>query len=104
MQGGQRLWWFHCCFFNSMKILRSSFVWFPVILAMGWFASDAPAASVGPSGYTNAFGTQPAVADWSTLSIGSSAANITTAAGLDAAVTNVLASSVNAQVGIGVNE
>src|SRR5437763_129506 len=65
----------------------------PVLLAYG-----ADAASVGPSGYTNAFGTQPAVADWSTFSIGGAAATLTTAAQLDAAAQAVATSSINVQL------
>src|SRR5262249_29236795 len=52
--------------------------------------------SVGAGGYTNSFNTQPAAADWSTVSIGSAAGNITTAAGVDAAVQGIAASGVTA--------
>src|SRR5437773_7273536 len=61
------------------------------ITAFGW---TAQAASVGPSGYTNSFSTQPGAADWSGVSIGSASATISDAAGLDAAVQTVAASAI----------
>src|SRR5437773_9567434 len=61
------------------------------ISSLRW-PSDA--ASVGPSGYTNAFGTQPAAADWAGVSIGSASGTITTPAGLDAAVQGMNASAI----------
>ena len=53
------------------------------------------AAQVGPAGYTNAFGVQPPVGDWSTFSIAGGGGDISVAAGLDSAVLAVAASSVN---------
>jgi hypothetical protein len=62
-------------------------------------AHSAHAASVNTSGYTNAFGSQPTTADWSSLSIGSAAGTITAPAGLDSAVQAVVASSIVNQLG-----
>ena len=56
------------------------------------------AASVGASGYTNAFSTQPAAADWSTATVTGGAADVTTAAGLDAAVAALTAAGITTQV------
>lgn len=60
-----------------------------VIMAM-FLAGQADAAVVGPAGYTNAIGnTAPATSDFSTLSVGADlAGTYTTAAALDAAVSN----------------
>ena len=49
------------------------------------------AASVGPSGYTNAFTTQPVVADWSTVTFAGAAADATTAAQIDTNVATLAA-------------
>src|SRR3954453_10874056 len=83
---------------------RLSFCSFVLLSAAVGLAPQARGASVTPSGYTNDFSTQPTAADWSTLSIGTGAATITTAAGLDAAVQGVAAGSVTSPVGTGVNE
>ncbi len=60
--------------------------------------SRARAAQVGNSGYTNAFGTAPLAADWSTLSVAGASADLTTPAALDAAVSSITASAVNQAV------
>ncbi len=67
----------------------------PLLLLAGFLATGAQAASVGSGGYTNDFLTQPGAADWSTFSIGTVNTDYSTAAGLDAGATNVLASSIN---------
>jgi hypothetical protein len=43
--------------------------------ALLWLGVHAPAAIVGPAGYTNGFGSQPAAADWATLSSAGAAAD-----------------------------
>jgi hypothetical protein len=60
--------------------------------------SDTRAALVGEGGYTNAFGTQPVTADWSTATIAGTATEVATAAQLDASVQTVVAGSVSAQL------
>src|SRR6185295_15813244 len=62
-----------------MKKLHSLLVLLPVLLATGGFVPGVRAASVGTSGYTNAFSVQPPTADWSTFSIGGGAGTLTTA-------------------------
>lgn len=60
---------------------------------------NASAALVGPTGYTNAFATRPAASDFSTTSSGitGAAADISTAAGLDAYAQNVAAGAITSQ-------
>src|SRR6266516_859280 len=79
--------------FEFMRRLHPSPVRLAVLLSVGCLAASVRAGAVG---YTNSFNTQPAAADWSTASIGSAAGNITTAAGLDAAVQGIAASGVTA--------
>jgi hypothetical protein len=67
-----------------------------VILAC--LASAASAALVSPAGYTNAFDTAPGPADWSTATIVGASGDVTTAAGLDAAVQSLSASGINTQI------
>ena len=55
-------------------------------------------ASVGVAGYTNAFTTQPAAADWAGVGIAGSSLDITNAAGLDAAVAALAAAAITNQV------
>src|SRR3954452_14018234 len=83
---------------------RLAFCSFLLQSAAAGFVPEAREASVTPSGYTNDFSTQPTAADWSTLSIGTAAATITTAAALDAAVHGVAAGSITTPVGTGLNE
>src|SRR4051812_42698667 len=78
----------------SMKKLHASFACFQILLALSFSPIAARAASVGPSGYTNAFSVQPPVADWSYFSIAGTAGTITTAPDLDTAVQAVPASSI----------
>ena len=56
------------------------------------------AASVGPSGYTNAFTTQPVVADWSTVTFAGAAADATTAAQIDTNVATLAAGAITNQL------
>lgn len=57
------------------------------------------AASVGPTGYTNAFNTAvPSPGDWSTESISGGSGDVTTAAELDAAVQSLTASGIATQI------
>ena len=55
------------------------------------------AASVGPSGYANDFSTQPSAADWSFLNVAGAGTDITTAAGMDAAVELLTAGGITSQ-------
>ena len=67
-------------------------------LMAGALVTGVHAASVGSSGYSADFSTQPAAVDWSTYSIGGGAADIADSGGMDAAVQGIAASVVNAQV------
>jgi acid phosphatase type 7 len=73
-------------------------VTFLLVACAALLAGSASGANVNSgSGYTNDFSTQPAAADWSTRSVGTSSSAITTIAALDsAAVTNV-ASAITTQ-------
>src|SRR5512140_2832548 len=74
---------------------------FPLLMAFAWgFATCVQSAIVGPAGYTNDFSTRPAAADFATSAtvIGGVAGDITTAAGMDAYIQNVAASSITAQL------
>lgn len=77
-----------------MKKVRFFLLWLSLILIADTLAMRALAASVGPTGYTNSFTTQPVAADWSTFTITGAAADIGTPAQLDAAVELVPASSI----------
>ncbi len=71
-----------------------------LLLTWACGGSNASAALVGPSGYTNAFATRPPAGDFSTTSGGlaGAAADISTAADLDTYAQNVAASTITTQV------
>src|SRR6266850_4352465 len=81
-----------------MKRLQTRSVLLSVFLAAGCLATGVRAASVGAAGYTNAFGTQPLAADWSTVAIAGAAPDMTAASQLDAAVQAVAATTVSSQL------
>src|SRR2546421_3699537 len=78
-----------------MKKIGTSLRWSRLVWAALCCATGLQAASVGPSGYTNDFSSQPSATDWSFFAISGAAADIATAAALDAAVQAVAASSIN---------
>jgi hypothetical protein len=60
----------------------------PLVAVLLFLSGNARAASLGPAGYTNAFGTQPAAADWATLSVaGVSSDNYNTDTEVNAGIT-----------------
>ncbi len=70
-----------------------------LLLALASLSSTAEAALVGPAGYTNAFAARPPAADFSTSGgIAGQSTDISTAAGLDAAVQSVIAGTITSQV------
>jgi len=81
---------------STFDIRHSSFALLALALMAAPLAT-AQAASVTGSGYSASFPAQPPAADWATLSTGSSAGTITTAAGMDSAVQAIAASSITTQ-------
>lgn len=68
-----------------------------MLAAWGCLVFGVRAASVGPAGYTNAFGTLPVAADWSMFSVAGAAADATTSGQIDTEVQLVAASAINGQ-------
>src|SRR6267142_2029603 len=70
-----------------------------VLAAWACIGTRVEAASVGPAGYTNNFAIRPAAADFSTSGgISGASGDIANPGALDAAVQNVTASTITAQV------
>ncbi len=67
------------------------------LTATACLTTSSWAASLGPSGYFTDFSTQPAAADWSTVTVAGAAGDVTSAAGLDAAVQLLNPSSITTQ-------
>src|SRR6185436_79567 len=78
--------------------LRPLFICLPVLLFEAGLGNLAQAALVGSSGYTNAFGSQPSAADWSTLSIAGAVADFPTPGAVDTAVQGVSSSTITTQL------
>ena len=69
------------------------------LLILMFVTGGLHAASVGPTGYTNAFDTAvPGPGDWSTETISGGSGDVTTAAELDAAVQSLTASGIATQI------
>lgn len=84
------------CSTKAAAALRNKIsILFTIVLPL--LASQAPAAIVGPAGYTNDFATQPAAADWATAIRGTSATVILDAVGLNTAAQTNLAGGVTVQ-------
>ena len=87
-----------------MKLLKFPLFFPRALVCLGAAAllcrtTTTEAASVGPAGYTNSFSTRPVGGDFSTSGgIAGASGDIANAAGLDAAVQNVSASSITAQL------
>ena len=72
-------------------------IWILVVIVLPILVGRAPAASVGPAGYTTNFTAQPVAADWATVSWGTAATAILDAASLNTAVQTNLAGGIAAQ-------
>ena len=84
-----------------LSLLRHALTAVAAVLLIGGLVSRAPAIDIGPTGSSgvNSFTATPVVTDWSTMYPWSGAAgDVTTAAGLDAAVAALTASAVNTAI------
>src|SRR2546428_14146659 len=87
----------HCDPRRFMKKMLRLGICFSILAATR--IATVQGASVGPSGYTNDFSTQPAAADWSFYSIAGAATDVITASALDTAVQAVAAGTISNPIG-----
>jgi hypothetical protein len=80
-----------------MKLIQTSAVATALAILLT-LAGSAGAASVGATGYTNAFGTLLAAADWSFISVAGSAGDIIDVAGMDPEVQKLTAAGISTQL------
>src|SRR5580765_3447570 len=77
-----------------MKKTEFAYFAFLIVVAICCFASGGHAASVGPSGYTNDFSTQPIAADWSTYAPPGGNTTYGSAGDIDAAMATLDVSTI----------